>query len=78
MLLIKTEILNLQLNSMLVHVRHIITLAIANRRFPLWLMIEEVDLSFGMTWPSREAKTRLERTIFPAMNFYPRIATSQS
>ena len=43
--MLKTGILNPQLNSLLGRVRHTNTLVIADRGFPFWPMIETVDLS---------------------------------
>ncbi|HEU5072132.1 MAG TPA: RbsD/FucU family protein [Verrucomicrobiae bacterium] len=43
--MLKTGILNPQLNSLLARVRHTNTLVIADRGFPFWPMIETVDLS---------------------------------
>jgi D-ribose pyranase len=43
--MIKTGILNPQINSLLSRVRHTNTLVIADRGFPFWPMIETVDLS---------------------------------
>jgi D-ribose pyranase len=43
--MLKTGILNPQLNSLLSRVRHTNTLVIADRGFPFWPMIETVDLS---------------------------------
>ena len=43
--MIKTGILNPQTNSLLSRVRHSNTLAIADRGFPFWPMIETVDFS---------------------------------
>src|SRR5450755_1690153 len=44
-IMIKTGILNPQLNSLLARVRHTNTLVIADRGFPFWPMIETVDLA---------------------------------
>jgi D-ribose pyranase len=43
--MLKTGILNPQLNSLLSRVRHTNTLVIVDRGFPFWPMIETVDLS---------------------------------
>ena len=43
--MIKTGILNPQLNDLLSRVRHTNTLVIADRGFPFWPMIETVDIS---------------------------------
>ncbi|MGH7989255.1 MAG: RbsD/FucU domain-containing protein, partial [Limisphaerales bacterium] len=43
--MIKTGILNPQINSLLARVRHTNTLVIADRGFPFWPMIETVDIS---------------------------------
>ena len=43
--MLKTGILNPQLNSLLSRVRHTNTLVIADRGFPFWPMIETVDVS---------------------------------
>jgi D-ribose pyranase len=43
--MLKTGILNPQINSLLSHVRHTNTLVIADRGFPFWPMIETVDIS---------------------------------
>lgn len=43
--MIKTGILNPQLNSLLARVRHTNTLVIADRGFPFWPGIETIDLS---------------------------------
>lgn len=43
--MLKTGILNPQVNSLLSRVRHTNTLVIADRGFPFWPMIETVDLS---------------------------------
>src|SRR6185295_5847344 len=43
--MIKTGILNPQINSLLARVRHTNTLVIADRGFPFWPGIETVDLS---------------------------------
>jgi len=43
--MLKTGILNPQINSLLSRVRHTNTLVIADRGFPFWPMIETVDVS---------------------------------
>jgi D-ribose pyranase len=43
--MLKTGILNPQINSLLSRVRHTNTLVIADRGFPFWPMIETVDLA---------------------------------
>src|SRR5277367_405257 len=43
--MIKTGVLNPQINSLLSRVRHTNTLVIADRGFPFWPMIETVDIS---------------------------------
>jgi D-ribose pyranase len=43
--MLKSGILNPQINSLLSRVRHTNTLVIADRGFPFWPMIETVDLS---------------------------------
>lgn len=43
--MLKTGILNPLLNSLLSRVRHTNTLVISDRGFPLWPMIETIDLS---------------------------------
>ena len=43
--MLKTGILNPQLNALLSRVRHTNTLVIADRGFPFWPMIETVDIS---------------------------------
>ena len=45
LVMLKTGILNPQINSLLSRVRHTNTLVIADRGFPFWPMIETVDLS---------------------------------
>jgi D-ribose pyranase len=42
---LKTGILNPQINSLLSRVRHTNTLVIADRGFPYWPMIETIDIS---------------------------------
>src|SRR5512142_2610110 len=43
--MLKTGILNPQINSLVSRVRHTNTLVIADRGFPFWPMIETVDIS---------------------------------
>ncbi len=43
--MLKTGIVNPQINSLLSRVRHTNTLVIADRGFPFWPMIETVDIS---------------------------------
>ena len=43
--MLKTGVLNPQINSLLSRVRHTNTLVIADRGFPFWPMIETVDIS---------------------------------
>jgi D-ribose pyranase len=43
--MLKTGILNPQLNSLLARVRHTNTLVIADRGFPFWPTVETVDIS---------------------------------
>lgn len=43
--MLKTGLLNPQINSLLSRVRHTNTLVIADRGFPFWPMIETVDIS---------------------------------
>jgi len=50
--MLKTGILNPQLNSLLARVRHTNTLVIADRGFPFWPMIETVDLALMDGVPS--------------------------
>ena len=50
--MIKTGILNPQINSLLSRVRHTNTIVIADRGFPFWPMIETVDISLVDDIPS--------------------------
>ena len=50
--MIKTGILNPQINSLLSRVRHTNTLVISDRGFPFWPMIETVDISLVDDLPS--------------------------
>lgn len=43
--MLKTGILNPQINALISRVRHTNTLVIADRGFPFWPMIETVDIS---------------------------------
>ena len=43
--MLKSGILNPEINSLLSRVRHTNTLVIADRGFPFWPMIETVDIS---------------------------------
>jgi len=45
--MLKTGILNPQINSLLARVRHTNMLVIADRGFPFWSMIETVDISLA-------------------------------
>ena len=50
--MLKTGILNPQINSLLSRVRHTNTLVIADRGFPFWPMIETVDIALVDDLPS--------------------------
>ena len=50
--MLKTGILNPQLNALLSRVRHTNTLVIADRGFPFWPMIETIDLALVDGIPS--------------------------
>jgi D-ribose pyranase len=50
--MIKTGILNPQINSLLARVRHTNTLVIADRGFPFWPVIETVDISLVDDMPT--------------------------
>jgi D-ribose pyranase len=50
--MLKTGILNPQINSLLSRVRHTNLLVIADRGFPFWPMIETVDLSLVDNLPT--------------------------
>ena len=50
--MLKTGILNPQINSLLSRVRHTNTLVIADRGFPFWPMIETVDISLVDDMPT--------------------------
>ena len=64
--MLKTGILNPQLNSLLARVRHTNTLVIADRGFPFWPMIETVDLSLVDDVPTVLAVLRALRPNFQA------------
>jgi D-ribose pyranase len=50
--MLKTGLLNPQINSLLSRVRHTNTLVIADRGFPFWPMIETVDISLVDDMPT--------------------------
>ena len=50
--MLKTGILNPQINSLLSRVRHTNSLVIADRGFPFWPMIETVDISLADDVPT--------------------------
>jgi len=50
--MLKTGILNPQLNALLARIRHTNTLVIADRGFPFWPMIETVDIALVDGIPS--------------------------
>lgn len=50
--MLKTGILNPQINSLLSRVRHTNTLVIADRVFPFWAMVETVDVSLVVDVPT--------------------------
>jgi D-ribose pyranase len=62
--MLKTGILNPQLNSLLARVRHTNTLVIADRGFPFWPMIETVDISLVDDVPTVLAVLRALRPNF--------------
>ncbi|MCE0499405.1 MAG: D-ribose pyranase [Methylacidiphilales bacterium] len=62
--MLKTGILNPQINSLLSRVRHTNTLVIADRGFPFWPMIETVDISLVDDVPSVLAVLRALRPNF--------------
>jgi D-ribose pyranase len=62
--MLKTGILNPQLNSLLSRVRHTNTLVIADRGFPFWPMIETVDISLVDGVPTVLAVLRALRPNF--------------
>jgi D-ribose pyranase len=62
--MLKTGILNPQINSLLSRVRHTNTLVIADRGFPFWPMIETVDISLVDDMPTVLAVLRALRPNF--------------
>jgi D-ribose pyranase len=62
--MIKTEILNPAINSLLCRVRHTNTLVIADRGFPFWPMIETVDIALVDDVPTVLAVLRAIRPNF--------------
>ncbi len=62
--MIKTGILNPQINSLLSRVRHTNTLVIADRGFPFWPQIETVDISLVDDVPTVLAVLRAIRPNF--------------
>ena len=62
--MLKTGILNPQINSLLSRVRHTNTLVIADRGFPFWPMIETVDISLVDNVPTVLAVLRAIRPNF--------------
>jgi D-ribose pyranase len=62
--MLTTGILNPQINSLLSRVRHTNTLVIADRGFPLWRMIETVDISLVDDVPTILAVLRALRGNF--------------
>jgi D-ribose pyranase len=62
--MLKTGILNPQINSLLSRVRHTNTLVIADRGFPFWPMIETVDISLMDDVPTVLAVLRALRPNF--------------
>jgi D-ribose pyranase len=62
--MLKTGILNPQINSLLSRVRHTNTLVIADRGFPFWPMIETVDISLVDDVPTVLAVVRALRSNF--------------
>ena len=62
--MLKTGILNPQINSLLARVRHSNTLVIADRGFPFWPMIETVDISLVDDVPTVLAVLRALRPNF--------------
>jgi len=62
--MLKTGILNPQINSLLSRVRHTNTLVIADRGFPFWPMIETVDISLVDDVPTVVAVLRALRPNF--------------
>src|SRR5208282_2879 len=64
--MLKTGILNPQINSLLSRVRHTNTLVIADRGFPFWPGIETVDISLVDDVPTVLAVLRALRPNFQA------------
>ena len=64
--MLKTGILNPQLNSLLSRVRHTNTLVIADRGFPFWPTIETVDISLVDDVPTVVEVLRALRPNFQA------------
>ena len=62
--MLKTGILNPQINSLLSRVRHTNTLVIADRGFPFWPTIETVDISLVDDVPTVVAVLRALRPNF--------------
>ena len=62
--MLKTGILNPQINSLLSRVRHTNTLVIADRGFPFWPQIETVDISLVDDIPSVLDVVKAIRTNF--------------
>ena len=62
--MIKTGILNPQINSLLSRVRHTNTFVISDRGFPFWPMIETVDISLVDDVPTVLAVLRAIRPNF--------------
>jgi D-ribose pyranase len=62
--MLKTGILNPQINSLLSRVRHTNTLVLADRGFPFWPMIETVDISLVDDMPTVLAVLRALRPNF--------------
>jgi D-ribose pyranase len=62
--MLKTGILNPQINSLVSRVRHTNTLVIADRGFPFWPMIETVDISLVDDVPTVLAVLRALRPNF--------------
>jgi D-ribose pyranase len=64
--MLKTGILNPQINSLISRVRHTNTLVIADRGFPFWPAIETVDISLVDDVPTVLAVLHALRTNFQA------------
>ena len=62
--MLKTGILNPQINSLLSRVRHTNTLVISDRGFPFWPMVETVDISLVDDLPTVLQVLRALRTNF--------------